>query len=284
MGSGKRPGFIAAERNSLINTNIRLGLMQRIIYRGCDAVTVNAESVRDEIHRKLDVASERIHYLPNGINLQAWDEEAKAEPPIDLEKGCFHLALIGRLHPQKNHLLVLEALGQIGPERIRDWRVWFFGAATGGQDFADRIRREITQRGLDSIVRVESPTTRIASVLRRLDGVLLPSRYEGFPNVVLEAMALRVPSVVTPVGDIPNMIEDGRTGIVLDRTDARAIAEALARLRALSPEARAAMGEQSRRVVEERFSMPVVAKRYLELYRSVCRVDPDPLAAWERRR
>jgi glycosyltransferase involved in cell wall biosynthesis len=241
--------------------------MQRLVYRGSDAVTTNAQSVGEQIHRKLGVPRERIHYLPNGIDLEAWDRKSREVCPLALEPGAFHLALVGGLRREKNHERVLAALELLGRERTRDWRVWFVGAESGGRRYAHRVREQIARRGLGAIVRVEPPTPAIAALMRRLAGVLLPSDFEGFPNVALEAMASRLPVIATPVGDVPNMIEDGASGLLLASLEPSAIAAAMERLYALGPEGRAAIGERARGVVERRYTIGAVAARHLELYR-----------------
>lgn len=269
MRPAERPRLIAAERSSLVATSLREAVLQRLVYRSSDAVTANAESVAEELHRKLGIARERIHYLPNGIDLDAWDRAARAEPPLALERDRFQLALIGGLRREKNHALVLAALARLPRERIARWRVWFIGDETGGRGDARRIRREIEERRLGDVVRIVPPTPRIAAVMARLDGVLLPSDFEGFPNAALEAMASRVAVIATPVGDVPNLIEDGVSGYLLPRLDAAALAEAMARLEVCGVAGRAALGERARARVADRFDMASVARRHLALYREI---------------
>jgi glycosyltransferase involved in cell wall biosynthesis len=179
--------------------------------------------------------------------------------------------LVGRLEPQKDHALLLEALSRIGAERVSSWRVWCVGAETGGQSFATAIRADIQRRGLGAVVRCVPATKKIAALFQRLDGLVLPSLHEGFPNVLLEAMASRLPSIATRVGDVGNMLEDGRTGFVVEPRDAEGLARALVRLHAMSAAEREAMGKRARAVVEARYQMEQVAEQHLELYRRLLR-------------
>ena len=125
----------------------------------------------------------------------------------------------------------------------------------------DRLRPIVCLREF-----IVPPVGNVASVLSRLDALVLCSDFEGFPNVVLEAMASRLPVVATRVGDVPSLIDEGGTGFVVEPRDAAGLAAALERLASLDPGAREAMGARARARVEERFRMEAVASSYLELY------------------
>jgi glycosyltransferase involved in cell wall biosynthesis len=270
-GRDGRPAFVAAERNTRIATSPVEAALQRFAYRRSDAVTVNAAEAGESIHRKLGVARERIHCIPNGIDLAAWDRQAGSPPELDLDPAFFHLALIGRLEPQKDHALLLRALDRIGRDRIASWRVWFIGAESGGRGFAEGIRAEVRRRGLGEVVRIVPPVREISAVMSRLDGLVLPSLWEGFPNVLLEAMASRVPAVATRVGEVPRMIADGETGFLVEPGDTEALAAALMRLHALAPAERAAMAARARAVVESRYQIAAIAHAHRDLYAALVR-------------
>jgi glycosyltransferase involved in cell wall biosynthesis len=263
----RRPVFVTAERDTRFADNLLHGLAQRAVFRCSDAVTANSALAAEAIETRFGVPRERIHYLPNGIDLPAWDRASEEPCPLELDAGCFHLALVGRFEPQKNHALLLEALSRIGAERLAGWRVWCVGREIEGQSPDATIQADVARRGLGSVVRCVPPTRQIAALLRRLDGLVLASRHEGFPNVLLEAMASRIPSVATRVGDVANMLDDGETGFVVPPDDADALARALLRLHALAPAERAVMGMRARAVVEAHYQMQHVARQHLDLYR-----------------
>jgi glycosyltransferase involved in cell wall biosynthesis len=269
LPAASRPVFVAAERSAFDVYARGHDLARRLAYPLADAVTVNAERMRAEIEARLGIPAARLHYLPNGIDLEAWDAEAAGPSPIELEPGRFHLALVGGLRREKNHRLAVEALARLGPERTRDWRLWFVGGRTGEPGYAEEVERAIAEHGLGEQVRIVPPVRRIAALMARLDGLILPSAYEGFPNVVLEAMATRLPVIASRVGDVPNLVEAGRSGLLLERLDAEALADALGRLRGLPAGERAELGARARTRVEAHFGMEAVAERHLALYRQL---------------
>jgi glycosyltransferase involved in cell wall biosynthesis len=264
-----RPVFVAAERNELVGDGGLLDRVTGFVYRHADAVTANAERAAHQIEERFAVPAERIHYLPNGIDLGRWDRQACAEAPLELEPGLVHLALIGQLRRQKNHVAVLDALEALGPDRTRGWRVWFVGDEAGEPDYGPWVRSEIERRGLGPLVRVVPAVRNVAALMRHLDALLLPSLHEGFPNVVMEAMASRLPVIVSRVGDVPNMVADGCEGLLLERPDGASMARALEAFAGLDEAQRRAMGEQGRRRVGSSYAMGAIAGRHLALYRSL---------------
>ncbi len=262
-----RPVFLAAERSALVEAFRHDTRVRRLVYARSDAVTVNATPMLDQIHEHLGTPRERLHYLPNGIDLEAWDAAGAEAPPLEIEPAGLRIALVGGLRPEKNHALLFEALERLGPERTADWRVWCIGGRTAGAGPAREIEQDIERRGLGGIVRLAPPVRNVAAVLARMDALVLCSVFEGFPNVVLEAMASRLPVVATRVGDVPNLVVPGGSGFLVGPGDAAGLAAALDRLASLPAAERAALGARGRARVEERFRMEAVADAHLALYR-----------------
>ncbi len=264
----QRPVFVAAERSTLHRTVVN-EIAQRIVYRSADAVTANAACVAEEIVRRLGVRSERVHVLPNGIDLSDWDARSEGRPPIAREPEGLHLALVGGLRQEKNHVLLLEAALLLSPPVRSTIRIWFVGGETGGGAHAAFVRSEVDRRGLGGIVRFVPETTEVPALLRTMDALVLPSQFEGFPNAVLEAMASRLPVIATAVGEAPQLVGDGVTGFLVPPGNASALARAIERLHGLGSEGRSAMGQAGRSCAESRYRLDDVAARYLALYDSL---------------
>ncbi len=265
----ERPVLVSAERAGRLGVGRAQGLAERIAYRGADAVTVNAMPMAEDMHG-LGVPRDRIHYLPNGIDLEAWDRGRQAPCPLPLEPGRVHLALVGRLEPQKDHATLLEALHRLGPETTRTLRVWFVGGVTGEPAHKAMLERRVAELGLAEVVTFCEPVQQVGALMAHLDLLVLPSIFEGFPNVLLEAMASGLPSVSATVGNVASMIEDGHNGLCVPPSNPEALAQALRRALALDPEERRAMGRAARATVEQRYRIETVAADYLALYQRLC--------------
>jgi glycosyltransferase involved in cell wall biosynthesis len=111
------------------------------------------------------------------------------------------------------------------------------------------------------------PAEAVLRAYEEVDVFVLPSHREGLPNVILEALAAGTPIVATPVGAIPDVLEDD-CGVLVPLKDAGALEAALREL-IESPERRRELADKGRARIEERYSIDVVMRGYVEIYRSV---------------
>ncbi|MCB0769675.1 MAG: glycosyltransferase family 4 protein [Flavobacteriales bacterium] len=109
---------------------------------------------------------------------------------------------------------------------------------------------------------------RLFQLYTECDAFVLPTRFEGMPTVVLEAMARSCPILVSDVGATAELV-DGRNGYLLPKGDAEALYQALIEFEALSPERRVAMGEASRERAQRRFAWPAVTDDFVALFKKV---------------
>jgi glycosyltransferase involved in cell wall biosynthesis len=107
-----------------------------------------------------------------------------------------------------------------------------------------------------------------ADYLKKASFFVLPSRSEGMPNVLLEAMACGLPIIATSVGGIPDIIRDGCNGLVIAPDDVPALRLALTSLMTDHDLVRR-LGKQARKDAEEHFSIDKVADAYLSLYQTI---------------
>jgi glycosyltransferase involved in cell wall biosynthesis len=258
---GGRTPVVATYHNWLPETKaLRIyGRIDKHVAKYCHACIAVSLPVADELERF--VVAERVVTIPNGIDVDAWNSaagEARSRP------GSWVVGFVGRPSEAKGLHLLLDAVAAIpeidgrkvellvvgdGPERPT------FEARAGKADLAGRV----TFAGAVFDVR---------SAYLRMDVLALPSRYEAFPMVILEAMAMRLPVIASDVGDVSKLVVTGETGVLLEANSAAAVAAALRALLA-DPARRAAYGENARRLVAARHSATAMARNYLEVYERV---------------
>lgn len=209
--------------------------------------------------------SQRVWEIPNPVADSYFEIERCPEPGRVLAAGA--------MIPRKNVAGLIEAFAQVAalgkPAELR--------LAGGGQQsaYGEICRRRAAELGLTAQVTFLGALD-IASMqaeLARAQCVALTSYHETAPLVISEAMAAGVPVVASRVCGTPWMVEDGRTGRLVDPHDASSIARGLAQV--LYQDDAAALGAAGKQRAEQCFRPAVVVGQTLEVYRQVCRF-PDP--------
>jgi len=242
-------------------------LLERTTVHCADHVTGCSESVRDYAVDVMGADRRHSSVLHNGVDLDRF-----ALPPDGsvwrerwgIPSDALVAGVVGRLAlPEKGQDLFLAAAGEVAEAFPRAYFV-IVGEGPCRPEL-ERIAREV---GISDRVIFDSTQDEVPRMMAAFDLAVLPSRREGFGIVLLEAMASRKPVVATNVGGIPEIIEDGLTGMLVPPCDAPALARAMVRL--LSDRQQCdMMGEEGRRRVEASFGIEKTAARLESLYRSL---------------
>jgi len=173
------------------------------------------------------------------------------------------IAVVGRLSPEKGHRYFIDAMAEV-VRAVPGAQGLIVGE--GQQERA--LRAQAAAMRLQEVIHFVGYRRDMSRIYPAIDMLMLPSLSEGLPNVVLEAMAYGRPVVAACVGGVPEVIENGVSGVVVDPQDAHAIAVAAVNLLG-DPAARVAMGKAARNTIERRFSLRARVDRILSLYRDV---------------
>jgi glycosyltransferase involved in cell wall biosynthesis len=242
-------------------------LDRRTIHRA-DRVCVLSRALSADLRERTGLPADRIAVIPNGIDTAAADRALAAageaaRAGLGLSHADLVVASIGRLHRQKGFDVLLEAFR---PLALAHPRGRLIIAGEGPERAA--LEEKAAALGIAGRVLFTGAVSSPWNVLAAADIFVLPSRYEGMPNALLEAMAAALPVVATGVGAVPEMIEDGRQGFVVPPQDPQAIAAALDRL-SWSPDLRKEMGRRGRETAKGSFSPAAAMDRLVALYESL---------------
>jgi glycosyltransferase involved in cell wall biosynthesis len=217
------------------STQATFGTSGRIIYNGVDTTSKDRRSAsREEVRGELNLG------------------------------GAFVLAFAGRVTRSKGIYELLEALGQLSArERGADPRLLTFGPIPEPERAEYAARKQAL--GISNRVRDFGFRRDWRMYLPACDVFVLPSHYEGLPLSLLEAMAEGVPVVASRVGGIPEIVEHGKNGYLIEPEDAKGLGRTLADLWS-HPEWRGAVGNAAARIVAERFSSASMGDAYLQVY------------------
>jgi len=177
---------------------------------------------------------------------------------------------VASLFPRKGHEHLLEALVEVRKE-IPD--IYCFIVGEGDHRYQEKLHEIVQVRGLQTCVTFSGFQKNVMEYVAAFDVFVLPSVLEGFGIVLLEAMALKKPIVASRVGGIPEVVEDGVTGLLVPPGDPKSLARALVRL-LRDPPTRFRMGQAGRQRLETYFTLEQTMAKLQGLYRSL--VSPSP--------
>ena len=229
--------------------------LQRLAYRSATKVVANSGAARGILEQE-GLATTSIAVIPNGVDSAASPERS----PEAATRPVRSIITVANLRPEKNHETLLAAASIL----VREFPALQFQIVGAGPR-----RRELEAlalaRGIERHVTFLGHREDVASLLAGADVFVLPSRSEAFPNGVIEAMAAGLPVVASAVGGLLDLIEDGRTGMLVSPGTPEELAGAVRRLVQDRPFA-ARLGAAARAHVTQRYSFDRMVKAFEDLY------------------
>jgi glycosyltransferase involved in cell wall biosynthesis len=228
--------------------------LKRFTSRRLAAHVAVGEAAAREVEQLVGLAPDSVRSIPNGV------PDAALEPlPRPFEGPT--IGSVGRLDRQKGYDVLLLALAELpeaalvlvgdGPERRR------LEAVAGDLGVGDRVRFAGWQA---------EPRRHLTT----FDVFALPSRFEGFPLAIVEAMLAGLPVAATAVGSVPEAVREGETGLLVPPAKPDALAAALRRLLD-DPALRDRLGADGRALALERFTAAAMARSFERLYEEILR-------------
>jgi glycosyltransferase involved in cell wall biosynthesis len=231
-----------------------------------DGVIVESE---DMVRRLGEPGWPPVFKVESGIDL---DRFAALDTPSDTLAAELTVGFLGRMSPEKNPLGFVELAEQLH-QRRPGMRFKMFGEGP--------LARAVSERAANSpaaaVISFEGFVDHPASALAQLDVIVVPSRLDGRPAVVMEASACGVPVIGAPVGGIPELIEEGRNGFVVAPKDVDRISALISEWSGDRAKF-ASLRSNARRVAEERFGRTRMMDRYERVYREVLNCPARPPA------
>ena len=237
------------------------GWLSRLMLRMTHGLVANSQHARQTLVTQ-GVQPQKLQVLPNVIDLRDFDSRCAQPSKFPLPADRVAVAAVGSLHPCKRFDRFLEALALA--RRSEPALLGVIAGADYGEKAGLQARADALGLGTQDL-RFVGECHDVPALLARSGMLVLTSDYEGFPNVILEAMAARLPVITTPVGDAGLIVEHGKTGFVTAPDDAQGLAAFMVQL-AQSPSLRTELGEAGRKRVEQEFNHESLADRLLGIF------------------
>jgi glycosyltransferase involved in cell wall biosynthesis len=217
-----------------------------------------------------NMACRPIRLAPYGIDpVQPSVKRGETRDRLDIPQNVYVWITVGRLTRQKGFGVLIEAFQSLkAPEGSVPMLL-----IIGEGEEKPELEKRTAEAGLARHVRFLGNRSDVPELLAASDAFVLSSLWEGGPLVVLEAMAAGLPIAATRVGDVPGMVEEGRSGVIVEPGDAEALTDAMTRIMDMGPEGRM-MGEAGQKNVTERFLYSRTQGSVENIYRELMGMRP----------
>jgi glycosyltransferase involved in cell wall biosynthesis len=269
-----RPRAVIAGRRSLSTFKARFNRLERIADRlarsNTDLVIANSNAVRADVALREGLPPERIRVISNAV-LPATpllaDDRRRRRRGWGADDDTLVIGCVANYRPFKGLELVVAAAARLAA--VRD-RATLRVVLVGEGRHRGRLGALRSELGVGDVVVLHGSEPDARDVYGAFDVAVLASEAEGLPNVLLEAAAAGLPIVATAAGGTVDVIEDGRTGLLIPIGDEDALLAALQRL-ADDPAERRRLGDAARADVLERFGVERMVDEFIATYREMAR-------------
>lgn len=233
--------IITSERNiDLYKSKLRV-CIERLLFPLSDKVVVNAYSIKEMLTASLGFDVNKIKVIYNAVDTNVFYPLSNETVDIyrhelGLSTADYVIALPGRLQGQKNHMCLINALLDLDSKTLSKIKVLFVGYETD-LSLKEKLIEIISKNNLQSVIRFCGVKSDMTTIYNLSDIIILPSLWEGLPNVVIEAMACERLVVVSNIADNSKIIEHGKNGFIFKSNDSHQLSKLIEECIALNAKA-----------------------------------------------
>ena len=255
---------------------------RRVAFELAHRVLAVSYQLRDLHARRTGFSARRIGVIHNGVDAKRFFPDLAARSrmraELSIAEADFCIGCVGNLLPVKDHLTALGAVARIAGA-LRRWRLVIAGEGPERAKLEAYIGEHPEWKARVSLLGL---TDRVPELLNAMDVYVLPSLSEGISNSLLEAMSTGLAVIATEAGGNPEVVVDGKSGLLFPAGDTAKLAERLLTLEG-SPEIRTQMGKEAISRVRQEFSIDSMVRHYARLYENLGRkLETAPVRAAAR--
>jgi glycosyltransferase involved in cell wall biosynthesis len=250
-----------------VDREIKNNLRYRFTYNSlANMIVVNSFATKNTLLKSAPwLLDKNIKVVYHGIDYEKFSiantKDIRTE--LGLSQQDLIIGFVGRLSVQKGVKYMLDAFKLVA-EKFKNVHLVIVG--TG--ELEEMVKESATELNLEDRIHLLGFRKDIPDLMRTFDIFLLPSLWEGFGIVLIEAMAAGKPVVATNTSSIPEIVEDGRSGILVPPENAEAISDALKKIIS-EPELRTKFGKEGQKIVCEKFTTDRMINDYEKIFQSL---------------
>lgn len=237
--------------------------VDRFMHRFSRVTVGNSKSVVDHLHQRARIPGDKLHLIEGGVDVEA---VGRAEPygraELNVNENETLLLWAGRLDPVKGLDTLIAAVDRVRaghPVRL---------LLAGEGDYRPTVERLIESHQLQSVVTMLGHRDDVHRLMRTADIFVFPSRTEGMPNALLEAMAAGCPVITTSTAGCRDVVTENETGMLVDVDQPEQLTVAITRLITDRPLTNR-LAQHAARHARKRFAISTMFQRYANLYSAV---------------
>ncbi len=267
-GAVRVHGEHGRELNDLDGNNRKLQRLRRLYAPFVHRYVALSRDLKTYLVDKVGISADRIDQIYNGVDAQRFRPLADPAAAVDgwpsISQEAWVVGTVGRMQGVKDQTLLARAFVRalcLRPGLRSSWRL----VMVGDGPLRDQVRALMRESDLVDLAWLPGERADVPQIMQRMHCFVLPSLAEGISNTILEAMACGLPVVATEVGGNAELVQAGRTGLLVPAGDVDGMAQALLQIYDATDRGRA-MGVAGRCEVERRFSLPAMVAAYQALY------------------
>lgn len=259
---GMRFILIVSERN----TTQQLTTYQRkkfFFYRFANYIVPNSHSQGEFIRTCFPHLSNKIHVITNFTDTTYFCPSETTN-----NSGKIQILITARVTPQKNLMRFLNVVKRLKDDNVLVHFNWYGYGYKRDADYGNEVYSRYLDLDLSDILEFHEATPDILYEYQKCDVFCLPSLYEGFPNVVCEAMSCGKPIICSRVCDNPRIVREGINGFLFNPLDEEDMVETIKNVSSMTKDELLLIGKENRRIALEQFSSIAFVKQYIDLIES----------------
>lgn len=247
--------LIVSERTITMSINRNVKVKHQL-YRFSDVIVPNSTTESNFIKTKFPFLKNKVVTINNFVDERKFYPVEKTTTDFETTNAIF----VGRYNEAKNIPNFLRAIAKVA-QTGRNFHVDFFG-----RDIAEHCDALVDELGIKDLVTFCNQSSTIEEEYRKHNLMIIPSLWEGFPNVLCEAMCCGLPALGSRVSDIPFIMKDGSNGFLFDPHNIEDIAEKIIQYLNLNSQEKFEMGKQSEQLSKDSFAKNSFLNKYIELF------------------